>query len=187
MRKFYAGVGSRSTPDDILAMMESVASALEADGWTLRSGGAKGADSAFEKGAKSLREVYIPWQGFNSRYQTVSGGDGFFVADRLPGWEIALETVNTYHPAPERLSGAAISLMARNAMQVLGSEITNPSLHSSFVLCWTSGGRDTGGTSQAIRIAKNHGIPVYNLGKDDCKDTVKKYIETGEAFHENAS
>jgi len=38
---------------------------------------------------------------------------------------------------------------------------------SNFVICYTPHGKDIGGTSQAIRIAKHHHIPVYNLGNDD--------------------
>ena len=48
--KWYTGVGSRETPSDILEVMESVGYALASQGWTLRSGGAVGADQAFERG-----------------------------------------------------------------------------------------------------------------------------------------
>lgn len=34
---------------------------------------------------------------------------------------------------------------------------------SSFVVCWTSDGKDSGGTGQALRIARDRNIPVYNL------------------------
>lgn len=44
-----------------------------------------------------------------------------------------------------------------------------------WVLCWTPDGaaegietsRATGGTGQAIRLASAHGIPVYNLARED--------------------
>lgn len=62
----YAGVGSRETPHEILALMTDVAKILGQHGWTLRSGGARGADTAFEDGAKGFkREIYLPWRGFN--------------------------------------------------------------------------------------------------------------------------
>jgi hypothetical protein len=76
-------------------------------------------------------------------------------------------------------------LMARNAMQVLGPEVTCPGLFSSFVLCWTLGGEEVGGTSQAIRIAKSKGIPVYNLGSEGHIRSVTRYLETGQKFYEN--
>jgi hypothetical protein len=36
-----------------------------------------------------------------------------------------------------------------------------------FVLCWTPGGKDVGGTAQALRIARHYDIYVCNLGADD--------------------
>lgn len=51
--------------------------------------------------------------------------------------------------------------MARNAHQLLGNSLKSPSL---FILCWTDGGRVTGGTGQALRMAPDLGIPVINLG-----------------------
>jgi predicted Rossmann fold nucleotide-binding protein DprA/Smf involved in DNA uptake len=50
MNPKYAGIGSRSTPPETLPLIESIAARLAEKGWVLRSGGADGADSAFEKG-----------------------------------------------------------------------------------------------------------------------------------------
>jgi len=49
--KYYTGVGSREIPNEIIALMKRVSSKLSKSGWVLRSGGAVGADSAFESGA----------------------------------------------------------------------------------------------------------------------------------------
>jgi predicted Rossmann fold nucleotide-binding protein DprA/Smf involved in DNA uptake len=48
--KYYAGIGSRETPKEICNKMTEIASLLEKQDFVLRSGGANGADSAFEKG-----------------------------------------------------------------------------------------------------------------------------------------
>ena len=53
MTKFYTGIGSRQTPKDILNLIEDVAFKLASKGYILRSGAAKGADTAFEDGAKA--------------------------------------------------------------------------------------------------------------------------------------
>jgi hypothetical protein len=37
MYKPYAGIGSRSTPNDILELMKEIAFRLAREGWTLRS------------------------------------------------------------------------------------------------------------------------------------------------------
>jgi cell division GTPase FtsZ len=52
-------------------------------------------------------------------------------------------------------------LHARNAMIVLGKNLDDP---VDFIICWTPGGTGSGGTGQALRIARAYGIPVYDLG-----------------------
>jgi hypothetical protein len=49
--------------------------------------------------------------------------------------------------------------MARNYRQIRGLDAPD----SKFVICWTPNGELKGGTAQAIKIAKNYGIPVFNL------------------------
>ncbi|GAG46694.1 unnamed protein product, partial [marine sediment metagenome] len=36
-----------------------------------------------------------------------------------------------------------------------------------FIICWTPGGREVGGTAQAIRIAKANHIKVFNLAVEE--------------------
>ena len=63
----YAGIGSRETPPDILLKMVKIGCHLAKMGWTLRSGGAPGADSAFEKGCDlggGDKQIFLPWKGF---------------------------------------------------------------------------------------------------------------------------
>lgn len=45
MSKHYTMIGSRSTPEDIMKLMERLAYKLASQGWVVRSGGADGADS----------------------------------------------------------------------------------------------------------------------------------------------
>jgi len=49
--KFYTGIGSRKTPYQVQQQMQRIAQFLAKKGYTLRSGSANGADSAFEEGA----------------------------------------------------------------------------------------------------------------------------------------
>ena len=66
---YYAGIGSRQTPTDVLEEMKSIAYQLAVQNWTLRSGFADGADMAFTEGADAANgemEQYIPWVGFNN-------------------------------------------------------------------------------------------------------------------------
>lgn len=171
----YAGIGSRSTPPEVRLVMTRLAEALNYEGWMLRSGGADGADTAFEMGIQfpHNHQVFLPGRHFNGRS---SDDIGMYDASSLPAFAEALKTVEKYHPAPHRLSAFARKLMARNAMQVLGPDLQTP---SSFVIAWTPGGRLEGGTSQAIRIATDYSIPVFNLGVPEILGSLSEWAGLG--------
>lgn len=173
MSGYYAGVGSRETPQPICDLMTDIARKLEGEGWILRSGGAAGADSAFESGVSNPEnmEVYLPSSYFNGRS---SSREGYIDATKLEGFPKALKTVDLFHPAPGRLSDFPRKLMARNAMQVLGASLEEP---SQFVIAWTVGGKVAGGTGQALRIARHHDIPVLNLGDPAMEVAVRGWVE----------
>lgn len=156
-QRAYAGIGSRTTPFEIQQVMILAAQQLEPD-LILRSGGADGADTAFEMGVKNpdRKEIFIPWSGFNGR----KPGPGV-IRPHPNVFAEAKRVSSRYHPAWHKLSDTVRYLVARNALQVLGPDLKTPSL---FVLCWTPGGKGGGGTGQAIRIAKDHQIPVFDLG-----------------------
>lgn len=158
--RFYAGVGSRTTPPNMLALMTSAADQLENEGLILRSGGAEGADTAFDTGVKKPKnkQIIIPWNGFGGLNSNTPGVQAFPYTCNISQ---ALAITKKYHPAWDKLSRTVQTLMARNACQVLGTQLDQPAL---FVLCWTPGGKAGGGTGQAIRIAHAYGIPVFDLG-----------------------
>jgi hypothetical protein len=148
--KCYAGIGSRDTPATVLKQMTEIARKLSQLKYTLRSGGAEGADTAFEAGAKT-KQIFLPWEGFNRKY---SDGVSYFVPN------VNTDLVKRFHPKYDNLKESAIRLMSRNSYQVLGSNLNDP---VEFVLCWTKEGKMVGGTSQALRIANHYKIPVFNL------------------------
>lgn len=152
----YCGIGSRETPVDVCKSMTTIARRLDKLGYRLRSGGADGADDAFEAGATN-KQIFLPWDGFNGRK---ADGVSYVVPD------FNEEYTNKFHPKPASLSQGAKRLMSRNANQVLGLHLNDP---VDFVLCWTKDGKASGGTGQAIRIALSLNIPVFNLknGYDD--------------------
>ena len=162
----FTGIGSRSCPDDILALIHRVAAALARRGWALRSGAAPGADSAFEAGALAAGGrvgLYLPWRGFEGRTEHVVLHEAT---------ARAYELAPRFHPGWDRLGRGARALHARNVHQVLGASCENA---ASFVVCWTPDGapsatetsRRTGGTGTAVRIASASGVAVYNLQRDD--------------------
>src|SRR5690348_5431489 len=111
MSRYYAGVGSRETPPGMLVYFTRLAQFLGRDhGYILRSGGADGADTAFEQGASS-KQIFLPWKGFN-------GNPSPFY--RIP--VIAFDIAANHHPAWLKLKPAVQCLMARNVQQVLGPD-----------------------------------------------------------------
>lgn len=138
--KWYAGIGSRRTPPDVLRTMMGLALALDRDGYTcrsaFRSGGADGADKAFEVASKIL----IMRPGLVT----------------LAAEEIASQ----FHPAWHNCGAYVRMLHGRNAQIILGYNLNEP---AEFVVCWTDDPPNKGGTQMGIRIAEAYGIDVRNL------------------------
>lgn len=156
--KFYTGIGSRATPPSVISEMVRYAINLAKKGYTLRTGGADGADTAFELGATSFggkAEIYLPWNTFN-------GSTSVLYPETLKNWSMAECIASEFHPNWSNLSQGARKMHTRNVYQVLGKDLDTP---SKFVICWTpvECGVPMGGTSQAIRIANEYDIPVYNI------------------------
>jgi hypothetical protein len=136
--------------------MTNIAIALRKRGYGLRSGGAIGADQAFEQGAGAEKQIFVPKHGYK----------GYPLLWPIP--EAAYEIAKTHHPAWAYLDDFTQALMARNCQQILGPELNDP---SAFVICWTPDGaegafartRETGGTGLAISVASVYGVPVFNL------------------------
>lgn len=167
---YYAGIGSRNTPQDVLEAFEYLGEELAKMGYILRSGGANGSDSAFEKGCDKVngeKEIYLPWKGFNNNNSPL-----YSYANGVEAMDIAKK----YHPNFQILKPAAKSLMARNSYQVLGSDLKTP---SSFIVCYTEGGQRGGGTGQALRIASDHSIMICDFGRwesEKAMDIAKRLV-----------
>lgn len=166
MTKFYTGVGSRETPNDILAFMETVGKAMTDLGYIGRSGGADGADTAFWNGFLASSkldmkfECYIPWDNFNGLN---SSQKHIINSSKLRTYNEAQELMKTIHPAPERLSRGALALHTRNVFQVLGYDLISP---SNVLFCYTKmtkAGKPSGGTATAYNLAREHKIKCYNF------------------------
>jgi len=167
---YYTGIGSRETPANVLEQMEEIAYLLAKRGYVLHSGGAGGADTAFEKGcdqANGQKDIYIPWKNFNNRGWGADAGI-------IPDLEAAKEIVMRTHPAPHRLTQGSMKLHCRNPYQILGKGLATP---SKFVIAYTEEGKLKGGTATAIRLAQEHGIPVFNLG-DPSRPSFSEFLES---------
>jgi hypothetical protein len=158
----YAGVGSRETPQEICDKFRRFSKIFAEAGWCLRSGGADGADLAFESGAIK-KEIFLPWRGFN--------GSTSPLFKILPE---ATDYAERVHAAWDWLTPEGKLMQARNVHQVLGADLRSP---CEFVLCWTKNGRAIGGTATAINVAWSEGIPVHNVGSADAMKFLDGFLD----------
>lgn len=165
--KFYAGIGSRETPENFLRCFQKIGQEMAKQGYVLRSGGAEGADAAFELGCTSVngrKEIYLPWPRFNGSKSTLHHvcGRAQAMAEKL-------------HPAWERCSDGARKLLSRNIYQVLGVNLNTP---VELVICWTDHPLGSGGTALPMRLARERSIPIYNFSEPgDVAKFCEKYFE----------
>lgn len=182
----YTGIGSRETPRDVLGIMQAIGTYLYSEGWTLRSGGADGADKAFEQGSGNQarkinqpyldrQEIYLPWQGFNGSYSALH-------PQRIPFSDQEIAIAQRFVPHWDKCSPAARKLHTRNARQIVGHEtVCGPDVQvSKFVVCWTKGGALIGGTAIAIRMAESCEIPIFNFG--DRRTTTEQKLQAIQSY-----
>lgn len=168
--KTYAGVGSRRTPADILLQMTKIASFMESQGYILHSGRADGADKAFEDGVsdRAMKKIFLPWRLFNRSYSNL-----YLITEE------AMRLAEKFHPFWEALSHPGKQLMARNGYQVLGESLNDP---VDMLICYTTDGKASGGTGQAIRIAQHYKIPIFNMFFKKDIEILLSWIAAGEVF-----
>jgi len=170
----YTGIGARQTPKHILSLMKDIGMYLGLKGWVLRSGGANGADAAFEEGCDKVdgqKEIFIPWKGFNGNTSSF-----FNVCAK------ARYMAEKYHPNWVVLKEGAKKLHGRNIYQALGNDLRTP---TDLIICWTPDGCErgmdrtfkTGGTGTAIAIGDDYSIPIINLKKKNFLIRLEEYLE----------
>lgn len=154
MTKFYyAGIGSRSTPLEIQRLMAQYASRLERLGFTLRTGGAVGADTAFECGVQNRSNIEI-----------------FRPRDSTPE---ALNKASLIHPAWDKCNETAKHYHGRNVQIILGKNLDTP---VEFVIYWTPHISPSGGTRTGVMLAKENNIPTFNLRSEYQKKYLGQYL-----------
>ena len=171
----YAGVGSRRTPPDMLRAMSDIAQTLGEAGVALSTGGADGADKAFETGALRTEApitVHTPWPGYNG-YRP--GRDPETDIDIVHPTSTKTLQRHTYadlarehHPYWNRCSRGARALFLRNVSILAGAlDDDGENLPVRAVIAWTPNGlpvgREAGGTGHTLRTAASLDIPCINL------------------------
>lgn len=174
----YAGVGSRKAPPYANALAVKVGMRCRREGALLRSGHAEGMDENFELGhdiatrefyGVPRKEIFLPEPGFRGSESTLTdiSIDATLTAKRIhPNWR-----------ACDKFSRNAHS---RNIHQFFGEKLDRP---VDFVVCWTEGGAQTGGTRTILVLAEENNIPVFNMGAFspyevavECKNFLNKFF-----------
>lgn len=152
---YYAGIGSRETPADILKYMTDVAIRLAKLGFILRSGGAKGADKAFEAGAGKAKSI------LKANRATAS----------------AIREASRFHPKWSMCDSYAQRLHGRNVMIILGEDdLADEEQWVQFVISWTDPNIARGGTKLGMAVAKDREIPVFNLAVPGQKEELESLL-----------
>ncbi len=171
----YAGVGSRRTPPDILDAMSDIAQTLGDAGTALSTGGADGADKAFETGALRTDApitVHTPWPGYNGYRPGRQPETDIDVVhpsatDIVRGHAYA-ELAREHHPHWDRCHRGARALFVRNVSILAGAQGDDGgTLPVRAVIAYTPNGlpvgREAGGTGHTLRTAAYLDIPCVNL------------------------
>ena len=171
----YAGIGSRGTPDAVLAAVADLAETLGQLGCVLSTGGAAGADRAFETGALRTDApvtVHAPWPGYNGYEPGREPESDIDV--RVPRATDAVRSepyadlARRHHPPWERCGRGTRALFVRNVAILAGAlGDDGAALPVLAVVAYTPNGlptgRDAGGTGHGLRIAAELGIPAVNV------------------------
>lgn len=160
-RRYFAGIGSRSTPTLGLRFLRAHSASLIEQGLVLRSGGALGADTACYLPITESSEAEIFLATRRECSPVYDRHKIFF--DDMPR-EIqsqCMDLAKFYHPNWKACGPIARKLHARNILIVLGRNLRTP---VEVVICFTEGAELVGGTRTALVLAKDNNIPIINFG-----------------------
>lgn len=169
----YTGIGSRETPFKYQRLMTQFAEKMAEKGWTLRSGGAKGADTAFAAGA-TKKEIYIPWNGFNGLSHDPENG---IILCSKEAFAKAEKIVSGIHPAWDKVSRGARTLHSRNMFQVTGANLDKP---SRFVICYAPVDKyylPKGGTRSAFVYGQRCLSLCLNMAIEEDYDRIRYFLK----------
>jgi len=188
---YYTGVGSRDITKEEYDLLSTIASRMAELGYILRSGGAKGSDSAFQEGAcridQRLTEIWLPWENFNIKLQEKYPDCTYNVFMSLYEYNIARKEFITLgiipwfdnmgekeaHLHKEGWIAPAKKLHARNYYQVTGKDcLSKVCIYAAEEV----NGEVKGGTRSAVFLSRYYGIPTFNIRIKEQKEEVLKKL-----------
>lgn len=163
------GIGTRNPPitqelSDIMLIFCNWASER---GYTLRSGGAIGMDSWFERLWYGPKEIFIPSATFSpdggSTWRCHGVSSAIYVEHSYTNAR-AVKIAREIHPAWNAMSRRGKELHTRNVYQVLGEYLDNP---SDIIIYYAKMDNEcksvVGGTRTAVELARRNNILEFNL------------------------
>ena len=158
----YAGIGSREITSEEAHKILVISSKLSKK-FVVYSGNAEGADITFQTGSNGNCVIYLPWDGFNKEEYDCTKSLAYYDVGNT---NIGVEYASKFHPTYSRLSKGAKRLMCRNSHQILGFK-DYPRVSFVVYCAKEACGVVSGGTAQAIRIARDMGIPTFNIRNNE--------------------
>lgn len=187
----YAGIGSRETSIDIQKEMYKIAKELESIGYVGQSGGAIGADKAFEganqpwekeDGTVAGTKEFTKSKSNVTKWAKYSDGKNiaskFVVFKSSDSNDKVRNIAKEIHPKKQELSEKdGLDLHARNTFQVFGKNLDTP---VDFVLFYAQEQKDSirpkGGTGQAVEMARLKGIPTINMADKNWREQLDNVL-----------
>lgn len=142
--KTYAGLGDKEVSENAGSIIFNVGKKMAENNYLLRSGGAEGVDTFFEKGCdlvKGNKEIFTPWVKSNKYKEAEQIAKG--------------HTAVWFKP-----KGIVQKILTRNVFILLGKELNKP---VDLVLVWQNGETDV--YRHLVRTAASYNIRVYNLAE----------------------
>lgn len=160
-KSYFAGIGSRTVPPEFYSKIKLATEIANNKGYNLRSGGAIGSDSLFEKYNTKDKQIFLPCKNHNNNLSPLY---------KIP--EGAFKIAQKYHPKWDEFTNFTRRLLARNAQIILGENLDHK---VDFVLFYTENEKIIGGTGHSLRIALDYGIPCYYIGSDIALESLRNY------------
>lgn len=169
------GVGSRRIDETTYRSLLKLARWFADKGWHLRSGAAKGADSAWEEAweGNDQKTIYLPEPGFRGRPKD----DPCYrcpVYDEI--WFEAEDIAQSIHSGWAWMDDFSRKAHTRNVFQVLGDDLRSKA--DLVVACAPPKGRGVdGGTATAYRLGKLKYIPTFNFFIEEERQQLFRHLQ----------
>lgn len=192
--KRYAGMNAIEISENMLVyqVIEKISTYLNFKGYTLVVNSIEGIKNLFENGSEFRKEIFIPFDGFNGKYNTDVGVYSLdFIGKVFSSSKErmckAINIARKFHPNFDQLDDKDKLTIVCCSYQILGLNLDTP---VDFVVCYTLDGcesnttctKETGVIGQSISIAHYYNVPIFNLYNTQSVYRLKAYLDSKEGI-----